>query len=533
MYRKVWAAGACLLALVSCGQKKDPPAPASSAPPETPFIVTEPKTLTDVLASLSSGETTSEKLTQSYLDRIAAIDDAGPTINAVIATNPNALANAQGQDQLKAGNAPLGALHGAPILVKDNIETLDPVATTAGSLALKDNIANRDAPVVARLRAAGAVILGKTNLSEWANFRASNSTSGWSAVGGVTRNPHVLDRNPCGSSSGSGAAVAAGLAAAAIGTETDGSIACPASANGLVGIKPTVGLVSRTGIVPISSSQDTAGPLTLTVADAALLLTVMAGSDPADPATRDADEHKADYSKALDPDALKGKRIGVARFLTGYNAPTDAAFEVALKTLADAGAELVEIKDFPNRKQIGQDEKIVLQTEFKAGLNAYLAATPESVKVRSLDDLIAFNKETPAEMVYFGQDILEASAETKGLKDPKYLKAKEEAKRLAGKDGIDRLLAKDKLDAIVAPTGGPAWPTDLVTGDHFLGSAAGLPAVAGYPHITVPMGAVDSLPIGLSIFGAAWSEEKLIGIAYAYEQLSHLRPTAHFLAHTP
>ena len=259
----------------------------------------------------------------------------------------------------------------------------------------------------------------------------------------------------------------------------------------------------------------------------------MAGSDPADPATKTADAHKADYTKALDPNALKGRRIGVARFLAGYHGATDAAFDAALKQMVEAGAVLVEIKDFPNRKEIGAAEEIVLQTEFKAGLNAYLAKTPDSVKVRSLDDLVAFNKETPAETVYFGQEILEASAKTTGLKDPKYLKAKEAAKRLAGRDGIDRLLAKDKLDAIVAPTGGPAWPTDLITGDHFLGAASSLPAVAGYPHITVPMGEVSGLPIGLSIFGAAWSEAKLIGIAYAYDQRTHLRPTAHFLAHTP
>jgi amidase len=533
MHRNFWAAGLCLLALASCN-KKAPPAPISSAPPPAPFIVTEPKTLNEVLASLTDGDTPAEKLTQSYLDRIDAVDDSPPSqINAVIAVNPNALADAQGQDQLKAGNAPLGLLHGAPILVKDNIETLDPMATTAGSLALKDNLANRDAPVIAKLRAAGAIILGKTNLSEWANFRSNASTSGWSAVGGQTRNPHVLDRNPCGSSSGSAAAVAAGLAPAAIGTETDGSITCPASVNGLVGIKPTVGLISRTGIVPISSSQDTAGPLALTVADAALLLTVMAGSDPADPATKDADKHKADYTKALDPNALKGKRIGVARFLAGYHAATDAAFDAALKQMKDAGAVLVEIKDFPNRKEIGAAEEIVLQTEFKAGINAYLAKTPENVKVRSLDDLIAFDKATPDEMTWFGQDIFEASAKAGSLKDPRYRQAKETARRLAGKDGIDRLLARDRLDAIVAPTGGPAWPTDLIGGDHFLGSASRLPAVAGYPHITVPMGAVSGLPVGLSIFGAAWSEEKLIGIAYAYEQLTHLRPTAHFLPHVP
>ncbi len=532
MTRTTWIAGACLLTLAACGQKAPPP-PVSSDPPAPPFIVTEPKTLTTVLSELSSGDTTSEAMTQAYLDRIAAVDDAGPQINAVIATNPNALADAEGQDKLKAGNVPPGLLHGAPILVKDNIETLDPMPTTAGSLALKSNISNRDAPVIAKLRNAGAIILGKTNLSEWANFRSSASTSGWSAVGGQTKNPHVLDRNPCGSSSGSAAAVAAGLAAAAIGTETDGSITCPAAMNGLVGIKPTVGLVSRTHIVPISGSQDTAGPITLTVADAALMLTVMAGSDPDDPATKDADAHKEEYTKALDPDALKGKRIGVARFLAGYHAGTDALFDAALKQLSDAGAELVEIKDFPNRREIGQAENIVLGAEFKAEIDAYLASTPESVKTRSLADLIAFDKETPAETVWFGQDVFEDAAKAPGLRDPKYLKAKEAAKRLAGKDGIDRLLKANKLDAIVAPTGGPAWPTDLITGDHFLGSASGLPAVAGYPHITVPMGDVSSLPVGLSFIGTAWSEPKLIGMAYAYEQRTHLRPTAHFLPHVP
>ena len=420
-----------------------------------------------------------------------------------------------------------------PILIKDNIETADPMPTTAGSLALQDNLASQDSPLVARLRAAGAVILGKTNLSEWANFRASASSSGWSAAGGQTKNPHVLDRNPCGSSSGSGAAVAAGLAAAAIGTETDGSIVCPAAANGVVGIKPTVGLIPRTHIVPISASQDTAGPMALTVSDAALLLSVMAGSDPSDPATRDADAHKTDYTSALDPDALQGKRIGVARFLAGYHKPTDEAFENAIETMKEAGATLVEINAMPGLDKIGEAEFTVLLAEFRAGIEAYLKGAPAAVNVRTLADLIAFNTDTQAEMEFFGQDIFEQAAKAPALTDRVYLEARATSLRLAGRDGIDRMLAADKLDAIVAPTGGPAWTTDVLTGDHFLGSSSMLAAVAGYPHITVPMGAVRDLPVGLSIFGAAWSEEKLIGIAYAFEQKTQARQTPQFRATSP
>ena len=336
----------------------------------------------EIATELQGKKTTVTAITQSFLDRIAAVDDAGPTLNAVLATNPGALDAAKALDAAETK----GPLYGIPILLKDNIETLDAMATTAGSLALQDNLAGRDSPLVARLRAAGAVILGKTNLSEWANFRSNSSTSGWSAVGGLTKNPHVLDRNPCGSSAGSGAAVAAGLAPAAIGTETDGSIVCPASTNGIVGLKPTVGLIPRTHIVPISATQDTAGPMTLTVADAALLLTIMAGSDASDPATREADAHKSDYTKALDPNALKGNRIGVARWLTGYHGPTDAVFEQALAELKEAGAELVDIQAFPNRAAMGDAEFAVLLAEFKAGLNDYLASTPAAVKTRTLDD---------------------------------------------------------------------------------------------------------------------------------------------------
>jgi amidase len=346
-------------------------------------------------------------------------------------------------------------------------------------------------------------------------------------------NPHVLDRNPCGSSSGSGSAVAAGLAAAAIGTETDGSIVCPASANGIVGIKPTVGLIPRTHIVPISASQDTAGPMALTVADAALLLTVMAGTDASDPATREADSRKADYMQALDPEALSGKRIGVARFLAGYHGPTDAAFDAALEEMKAAGAVLVDIKEFEARRAISAAEFTVLLAEFRAGLDAYLATTPEAVKTRTLAEVVAFNARTPAELEFFNQDIFEQALKAPALTNKAYLDARAASLRLAGKDGIDRMLADNNVVALVAPTGGPAWTTDLVTGDHFLGSASMLAAVSGYPHVTVPMGQIRDLPVGLSFFGPAWSEATLIGLAYAFEQRTQARQAPQFRVSSP
>lgn len=528
MRRLVWTAA--MLAITSACQ----PAPAPPAA-DAGFsaLVVEPRTLAQLAADIQAKTITSAALTQAFLDRIAAVDDGGPMLNAVLALNPNALADAKALDAELAAGRIRGPLHGVPILLKDNIETLDPMATTAGSLALQDNRTGRDAPLVARLRAAGAVILGKTNLSEWANFRSNGSTSGWSAVGGQTKNPHVLDRNPCGSSAGSGAAMAAGLAGATVGTETDGSVVCPSSNNGIVGLKPTVGLIPRTYIVPISATQDTAGPMVLSVEDAAIMLNVMAGSDPSDPATAPADQHKTDYTKALDANALQGKRIGVARFLAGYHPATDAAFEEALAQLKAAGVELVEIKDFPARRDVGAAEFTVLLAEFKAGLNAYLAATPEAVKSRTLDDLIAFNAATPAELEFFNQDLFEEAAKAPALTDKAYLEAKATAARLAGKEGIDKLLADNAVIALVAPTGGPAWTTDLVTGDHFLGSSSGLAAVAGYPHITVPMGDIRDLPVGLSFFGPAWSEATLIGLAYAFEQKTHARKTPEFLPHSP
>jgi amidase len=483
----------------------------------------EEKSLSQLEADLAAGRTTSAGLVSAYEARISRLN---PRLHAVIVLNPDALALARAADASRAAGQPQGLLAGLPILIKDNIETADDMATTAGSLALKDNVAGRDAPLVARLRAAGAIILGKTNLSEWANIRSSSSISGWSAVGGQARNPYALDRSPCGSSSGSGVAVAASLAGAAIGTETDGSITCPSAVNGVVGLKPTVGLVSRTHVVPISHTQDTPGPMTRDVRDAALLLSVIAGSDPADAATAPADAHKTDYLAGLKPDALKGVRIGVMRFAAGFHPETEHVFAQALATLAGAGAVLVEIDKFPHDQKLGKFENIVLMTELKVDLNAYLATTaPERVKSRTLEDLIEFDKANAAEeMPLFGQNQFEIAEATKGLDDPDYLTAKADAHRLAGPEGIDAMLAANNVAVLVAPTLGPAWLIDPVLKDKSTGGGAGGPAaVAGYPHLTVPMGAVDGLPVGLSFIGPAWSEARLLAYGFAFEQAAHAR----------
>jgi amidase len=451
-----------------------------------------------------------ERAVADYVERIAAIDDAGPQLNAVIAVNPQAV------QQARAVPGFTGPLAGKAVLIKDNIETIE-LPTTAGSLALKDNLTRRDAPLVARLRAAGVVILGKTNLSEWANIRSSASSSGWSAVGGQTKNPHATDRNPCGSSSGSGAAVAAGLAWAAIGTETDGSITCPASVNGVVGFKPTVGLVSRTHIVPISHSQDTAGPMTTSVRDAALLLTAMAGTDPSDPATAEADARKADFAAGLDSASLASKRIGVLRKAVGAHPGVTRVFEAALTDLRRAGAELVEL-DHADPPELGRDEFAVLLYELREDLGAYLRGLPGTPPVRSLADVIAFNRaHADAELRWFGQDIFETAEKTVDRKA--YEKARANALELAGAQGIDRLLEANRLDLLVAPTAGPAWPIDLITGDHFLAIGAGtMPAVAGYPHLSVPMGAVEGLPVGLSFIGGKWRDGAVLAAGAAYER---------------
>jgi amidase len=448
---------------------------------------------------------------------IAARDRQGPSLHAVVALDPGAPAAARALDARPVK----GPLYGMVLLVKDNIETAGGLPTTAGSLALKDNVTGRDAPLVRRLRDAGAVILGKTNLSEWANFRSTHSISGWSAVGGQTRNPFDPRRDPCGSSSGSAAGVAAGFATAAIGTETDGSITCPSSVTGLVGLKPTVGLVSRTRVVPISASQDTPGPMARDVRDAALILTAIAGTDPADPATRDADAHRADYAAALDARSLKGARLGVMRFAAGFHPETDAVFETALARLRAAGAVLVDIRDGPGGKALDDAEQTVLLTEFKAGIDAYLASTsPRRVATRSLADLIAFDAANAArEMPYFGQELFEKAEKTRGLDDPAYRAALADGRRIAGARGIDRMLKDNDVVALVAPTAAPAWLIDPILKDFSLGGAAGqLAAVAGYPHLTVPMGRVSGLPVGLSFIGPAWSEPRLLSLGYAFER---------------
>ncbi|GGA59373.1 amidase [Sphingomonas psychrolutea] len=486
------------------------------------YDVTE-KSISQLQADLQAGRVTSVELVRLYEARIAGLN---PKLHAVIALNPAAPAQARAADAARKAHAPYSALAGIPILLKDNIESADPVATTAGSLALAGNVTGRDAPLVARLRAAGAIILGKTNLSEWANIRSSNSISGWSATGGQARNPYALDRNTCGSSAGSGAASAASLAAATIGTETDGSVTCPSAINGLVGLKPTVGLVSRTHVVPISHSQDTAGPMTRDVMDAAIVLGGMAGSDPADPATAHADVIVRDFTTALSPIALRGVRIGVMRFAAGFHPETEAVFERALVALRAAGATLVDIKQFPGGKDLGAQEHLVLMTELKADLNAYLAATdPAKVPSRSLADLIAFNAtHADREMPLFGQDQFVEAEATNGLADPVYVKASADARRGAGVDGIDAMLADNRVSVLIAPTLGPSWLIDPILKDHFSGGGAGAPAaIAGYPHLTVPMGLVDGLPVGLSFIGAAWSDAKLLAYGYAYEQATLAR----------
>lgn len=458
--------------------------------------------------------------TSAAIDRIRTVD---PQLRSVIAIDPTAQEQAARLD----GRTAIGPLGGRPVLIKDNIEVAGPLPTTAGSLALANNVTNRDAPLVARLRAAGAVILGKTNLSEWANIRSNSSISGWSAVGGQVRNPWAIDRNACGSSSGSGAAVAAGIVRLAIGTETDGSVTCPAAINGIVGLKPTVGLVSRTHVVPISHSQDTPGPMTASVREAAELLSAIAGSDPADPATAEADKRKANYAALLDANSLQDKRIGVMRFASGFG--TDTAFETALAMLRSKGATLVEIKKFDD-SAIGRNELTVLLAELKADLNKYLQGSPAPIGVRSLADVIAFNQaHQKQEMFLFGQELFEQAEKTKGLDDPAYKKARDISFRAAGPNGIDKLLKQYNVVALVGPTMPPAWKIDAVNGDQVAGGGAGsLAAVAGYPHLTVPMGLVKGLPVGLSFIGPKWSEALLLSLGYAYEQARGPFPTPKF-----
>lgn len=480
---------------------------------------------------LESGKATSQQMVDEYARRFKTIDRTGPTLHSVIAMNPDSLKEARERDRERQEGKIRGPLHGIPILIKDNIEVASTLPTTAGSLALLKNVTGRDAFVVERLRQAGAIILGKANLSEWANIRSSRSSSGWSAVGDLVRNPHALDRNACGSSSGSGAAVAASLAAASIGTETDGSITCPSSVNGIVGMKPTVGLVSRSGIVPISRSQDTAGPMTRTVEDTAILLQAMSGGDNTDQATVSAPRHEVKFD--IDRADLKNVRIGFVVGANGENPKVSELFERALQDLRRAGAVLVPVALPPDRTKIGPAETKVLLTELKVGLNEYLKSAAPEVQVRSLEEVIAFNKSQQAlEMPWFDQELFELAQKTRGLEDEEYKSARATSLRLAGTEGIDAMLATAQVEALVAPTAGPAWLTDLINSDSIKPVGIGkLAAVAGYPHLTVPMGGIAGLPVGLSFVGAAWSDGRILEIGAAYERVSQRRLLPTFAPH--
>ena len=487
-------------------------------------------TIAALQSEMESGRRTARAIAESYLLRIEAVDKGGPAVNAVIEVNPDAVGIADERDAERKAGRVRGRLHGIPVLIKDNIDTADRMRTSAGSLALGSSIAARDAFIVTRLREAGAVILGKTNLSEWANFRSTHSSSGWSGRGGQTKNPYVLDRNPCGSSSGTGASISANLAAVGVGTETDGSIVCPASACGLVGVKPTVGLVSRSGIIPISHSQDTAGPMARTVADAAALLGVLSGIDSGDAATADTRGRPAtDYSQALDAGALRGARIGVARNFFGFSDAVDRVMEEAIAAMKSAGATIVDPANIATAGKFDDAEFEVLLYEFKADLNAYLAALGASAPHRTLAALIAFNEQNrEREMPFFGQEIF-VQAQAKGpLTTPAYRTARAKCVRMSRAEGIDATLAKHRLAAIVAPTGGPAWPTDLLNGDHFTGGSSTPAAVAGYPNVTVPAGNIHGLPVGISFMGARWSDASLLGLAYAFEQAMKARTPPRF-----
>jgi amidase len=496
-----------------------------------PFELEE-ATLSDLQAGMAAGRMTARSITQQYLDRIAALNLSGPALRHVLETNPDALSLADSLDQERKAGKVRGPLHGIPILLKDNIDTADRMTTTAGSLAMAGSIPLQDAFIAAKLRTAGAILLGKTNLSEWANFRSTHSSSGWSGRGGQAKNPYVLDRNPCGSSSGSGGAVSANLCAAAIGTETDGSIVCPSSANGIVGIKPTLGLVSRAGIIPIAHSQDTSGPMARTVRDAVIMLNVLAGIDPRDPATSAGHSRgQVDYTRYLDPNGLRGARIGVARTkFFGYSDVTDKVINDAIEGMKAQGAVIVDPANIATAGKFDDSEFDVLLYEFKADLNKYLASLGPKAPVRTLQDIIAFNEQhKDTSMPWFGQEIM-IQAQAKGpLTEKKYRDGLAKDLKMSRTDGIDATMNKYKLDAIVAPTGSPAWVTDLVNGDHFSGASSTPAAVAGYPNINVPAGFSHNLPIGISFFGRAYSEPTLIKFAYAYEQASKHRRAPTFI----
>jgi amidase len=525
--RNSLATGAAMAAVPALAAGRESAAPQDPQAQPKPFELEE-VTLADLQAGMGSGKYSAYSIAEKYLWRIEEIDKRGPALASVIEINPEAPAIAAALDKERQAGKVRGPLHGIPVLIKDNFDTADRMQTTAGSLALLGSRPTRDSFVAQKLREAGAVILGKTNLSEWANIRSAHSTSGWSGRGGQTKNPYALDRNPCGSSSGSGAAVAANLCAAAVGTETDGSVVCPSSANGIVGIKPTLGLVSRSGVIPIAHSQDTPGPMARTVRDTAILLTALAGVDPRDSGTAASQGKTADYTQFLDPNGLRGARIGVARKYFGFSDAVDQLMNDVITGMKKAGAEIVDPADLPSHGKFDDTEFTVLLYELKADLNTYLAGRPGAPA--SLKEIIDFNeKNKDKEMPYFGQDIF-LKAESKGpLTSKEYTDALEANHRLTQREGIDAVMDQLKLDAMVAPTGCPAWVTDLVNGDHAPGGSSNAAAVAGYPDITVPAGFVFGLPVGISFFGRAWSEPTLFKVAYEFEQMTKARKGPEFL----
>jgi amidase len=496
--------------------------------PPVPGMYLEEMTITRLQQNYREGKYTVRQVVADYLSRIEAIDNKGPELNSIIVVNPEAIQIAEQLDKELAEGKSRGPLHGVPVLLKDNIDTHDHMPNTGGSRALMNSYPQKDSPLAAKLREAGAVIIGKTNLSEWANFRSETSSSGWSGIGGQTKNPYVLDRNPCGSSSGSGAAVSANLCIIAIGTETNGSIVCPSNNNGIVGLKPTVGLISRSGIIPISFTQDTPGPMGRTVEDVAICLGILTGIDPEDPKTlASGGKSLKDYTVCLKEDGLKGKRIGLMKDDMGFSEKVDTLIRQAVASLREQGAEVIEVALPRDRTEATEYE--VLLYEFKDGLNKYLASTGEGVPVKNLSELISFNKMDSAELRWFDQKIFE-KAEAKGdLNSKEYKDALKKILRATREDGIDRLMNANRLDALMAPTGSPAWKTDLLLGDHFVGGSSSLAAIAGYPSITVPAGFIEELPVGVSFFGKAWSESVLLEIAYSFEQATRHRRSPKFL----
>ena len=531
-FLQITAAGSSALAIAglsSCDQPNTEGKSYNAA--EVPPFELDELAISDLQEGMKSGKYTARSIVEKYLERIKAIDRNGPAVNSVIEINPDALKIAEALDKERRENKVRGLLHGIPVMIKDNIDTADKMMTTAGSLALKGSIPAQDSFVAQKLREAGAIIIAKTNLSEWANFRSTNSTSGWSGRGGQTNNPYALDRNPCGSSSGSGAAVSANLCTVAIGTETNGSVVCPSSANGIVGIKPTVGLVGRSGIIPIAHTQDTAGPMTRTVRDGAILLGALTGIDPRDDVTKESSgKSHSDYTQFLDPQGLNGARIGVARNFFEFHPGVDKLMEDAVSAMKAAGAVIVDEANIETSRDYGSAGFDVLLYEFKTDLNKYFASLPQGNGVRSLQALIEFNEANKeAEMPHFGQEILILAQEKGDLSSPEYISALKKVKELSRDKGIDATLSKHKVDAIIAPTGGPAWFTDWINGDHFGGGSSSPAARAGYPNITVPAGFIRGLPVGISIFSGPYQEPMLIKFAYAFEQATNHRKPPQFL----